>query len=81
MSEFRWWRASKDGEELITIVGPDAEQIVRAAAEAHGGTVAYRDSHKPTQENGWTAWGPWIDVDPDASADPPTRHPVTGEGT
>lgn len=57
----REWRACRDGEELVTITGPDAEQLVRAAA-ADGGTVSYRDAERPAEANGYQLHGPWIDA-------------------
>ena len=55
----RTWAAKKDGEILFQVTGPDAEAMVRATGEP----VAYRENCRPTAENGWTLWGPWIDVE------------------
>lgn len=55
----RTWAAFRDGEILFQVTGPDAERMVRAAGER----VAYRENVKPTAENGWVPWGPWIDVE------------------
>lgn len=55
----RTWAAFAGGEIVLLVAGPDAEQMVRAVGER----VTYRESEKPTAENGWALWGPWIDAD------------------
>jgi len=55
----RTWAAFRDGEIVLQVTGPDAEQMTRAV----GDRVAYREAEKPTAENGWALWGPWVDVD------------------
>jgi hypothetical protein len=59
MRGMRTWAAFRDGEIVLQVTGPDAEQMTRAVGER----VAYRESAKPTAENGWALWGPWVDVD------------------
>ena len=56
----KMWAAKRDGEILFQITGPDAEDMVRRVP---GATVAYRESVRPTRENGYTPWGPWIDTE------------------
>lgn len=55
----RTWAAFSGGEIVLQVTGPDAEAMTRAVGER----VAYREAEKPTAENGWALWGPWIDVD------------------
>ena len=55
----RTWAAFKDGEIILQVTGPDAEQMTRAV----GDRVAYREQVKPTAENGWSLNGPWIDAE------------------
>jgi hypothetical protein len=59
MTGMRTWAAFRDGEIILQVTGPDAEQMVRAV----GDRVAYREHVKPTAENGYVISGPWIDVD------------------
>jgi hypothetical protein len=54
----RQWAAIKDGEIIMTVFGPEAETLCRAAGEA----VAYRDGERPTVANGYQLHGPWIDA-------------------
>lgn len=61
MSEgHRTWAAFRDGEILFQVTGPDAETMVRAA---DADRIAYRDGERPTAENGYSLWGPWIDAE------------------
>jgi hypothetical protein len=60
MAGMRQWRALRDGEELLTVTGPDAEAIARAAA-GPGGTVECRDAERPVRGNGYSLHGPWIE--------------------
>jgi len=55
----RTWAAFRDGEIVLQVTGPDAEQMNRAV----GDRVAYRESEKPTEANGWALWGPWVDAE------------------
>lgn len=54
----RTWAAFEGGEIVLQVTGPDAEVMTRAVGER----VAYREAEKPTAENGWALWGPWVDV-------------------
>lgn len=54
------WAAFRDGEIILQVTGPEAEQMVRHAG---GDRIAYRERVKPSAENGWVAFGPWIDVE------------------
>lgn len=56
----REWAAVKDGEIVLQVIGPDAEQLVRAA---DADRIAYRNRVRPTAENGYVLSGPWIDVE------------------
>jgi hypothetical protein len=58
----REWRVCTDGEKLFSVVGPDAEAMVRAAARANDGSVSYRDAERPAAANGYQLHGPWIDA-------------------
>lgn len=58
--EWREWMVCTGGEKLFSVVGPDAEAMVRAAAAASGGTVSYRELVPPAEENGYSTLGPWI---------------------
>lgn len=54
------WAAYRDGEIILQVTGPDAEQMVRAVDHDR---IACRERVRPTAENGWEFRGPWIDVD------------------
>lgn len=55
----RTWAAYRDGEIILQVTGPDAEQMVRHTDHDR---IAYRERVKPTAENGWTPHGPWVEA-------------------
>ena len=57
------WAVRVDGEILFQITGPDAEAMVRSAAQERGGVVIWREDVKPTAENGWELSGPWREAE------------------